>query len=65
MTTIAVTDRLVLERFVDADAPALADLGTPEVVRYLGGIPWTVSSAGSRSACGATSRNAWGSPPRR
>ena len=44
-STVAVTERLVLKRFVDADAPALAALGTTEVVRHLGGTPWTLSSA--------------------
>ena len=42
---MAVTERLTLESFRDADAPALARLGNPEVVRYLGGVPWTIASA--------------------
>ena len=42
---VSVTERLVLESFRQDDAPALARLGTPEVVRYLGGVPWTVASA--------------------
>lgn len=41
---VAVTDRLVLDRVADDDAEDLAGLGTVEVVRFLGGTPWTVSS---------------------
>ena len=41
---VAVTGRLILDRVSDNDASALASLGTAEVVRFLGGTPWTVSS---------------------
>jgi len=42
---VARTPRLVLQRWTDADVEELADIGTPEVVRYLGGTPWTPAMA--------------------
>jgi RimJ/RimL family protein N-acetyltransferase len=42
---VTATRRVVLERWEDADAKPLARIGTSEVVRYLGGTPWTVESA--------------------
>lgn len=42
---VARTGRIALERFRDADALQLADIGTAEVVRYLGGTPWTTQTA--------------------
>ena len=40
-STVARSERLVLRGWDDADVGDLAAIGTPEVVRYLGGKPWT------------------------
>ncbi|HZU71906.1 MAG TPA: GNAT family N-acetyltransferase [Acidimicrobiales bacterium] len=45
MKAVAETDRVGLWPWSDADAEVLALLGTDEVVRYLGGLPWTVDTA--------------------
>lgn len=45
MTVVAATERLVLDRWTDDDAVPLARIGTIEVVRYLGGVPWTLATA--------------------
>ena len=37
---VAESERLVLRRWNDQDAEDLAVLGTTEVVRFLGGVPW-------------------------
>jgi RimJ/RimL family protein N-acetyltransferase len=44
-SVVAETTRLVLARFSADDVDALAAIGTPEVVVYLGGTPWTAESA--------------------
>jgi RimJ/RimL family protein N-acetyltransferase len=38
-------DRVRLESWSGIEAGELAEIGTPNVVRYLGGTPWTVESA--------------------
>jgi RimJ/RimL family protein N-acetyltransferase len=42
---VAESSRLLLRRWSDADVEPLAQIGTAEVVRYLGGTPWTVTTA--------------------
>jgi len=42
---IAETERLALARCVDDDVDELARIGTLEVVRFLGGTPWTTETA--------------------
>ena len=44
-SVIAETARLVLEDWTDHDVEPLAALGTADVVRFLGGEPWTASTA--------------------
>jgi RimJ/RimL family protein N-acetyltransferase len=45
---VAVTDRLVVRTWADEDVEALAVIGAdPDVVRYLGGVPWSVADARS------------------
>ena len=44
-TVVAETPRLVLTTWAEADVEPLAAIGTAEVVRYLGGTPWTTSTA--------------------
>lgn len=39
------TSRLVLERWSDDDVGDLTRIGSPDVVRFLGGTPWTIESA--------------------
>lgn len=43
--TVAETSRLVLRNWADSDVEALARIGTADVVRYLGGTPWTTTVA--------------------
>jgi RimJ/RimL family protein N-acetyltransferase len=46
--TVALTDRLVVRTWADEDAAALVVIGSdPEVVRYLGGVPWSPADARS------------------
>lgn len=45
VVVIAETERLVLQRCTEDDAQEMAAIGTPEVVRYLGGMPWTEATA--------------------
>lgn len=42
---VAKTRRLLLTEWDDEDVEQLAGIGTEEVVRYLGGTPWTTDSA--------------------
>ena len=42
---VAETSRLVLTTWAADDVEPLASLGSAEVVRYLGGTPWTSSTA--------------------
>ena len=42
---VVETSRLVLGRWSDDDVADLARIGSPEVVRFLGGTPWTLESA--------------------
>ena len=45
---VALTDRLVVRTWADEDVDALAAIGAdPDVVRYLGGVPWSVADARS------------------
>jgi RimJ/RimL family protein N-acetyltransferase len=44
---IASTERLTLETWSDDDAADLAAIGSAQVVRYLGGEPWTEATARS------------------
>jgi RimJ/RimL family protein N-acetyltransferase len=41
---VTETSRLSLERASPEDVAALVGIGTPEVVRFLGGTPWTEAS---------------------
>jgi RimJ/RimL family protein N-acetyltransferase len=43
--TVAKTSRLLLRGWTDSDVEPLARIGTAEVVRYLGGTPWTTTAA--------------------
>ena len=42
---VAETSRLLLREWSDADVGPLAQIGTAEVVGYLGGTPWTATTA--------------------
>lgn len=42
--SVVETERLVLDRWADDDVIDLARLGSPAVVRFLGGTPWTPDS---------------------
>ena len=42
---VAETSRLVLREWSDADVESLAQIGTGDVVRYLGGTTWTTTMA--------------------
>ena len=42
---VAETPRLVLRGWTDHDVEPLAQIGTADVVRYLGGTPWTTATA--------------------
>ena len=42
---VAETSRLVLRKWSDADVEPLAQIGTADVVRFLGGTPWTAATA--------------------
>lgn len=42
---VVESSRLVLERWRDDDVTDLAAIGTAEVVRFLGGTPWTIDAA--------------------
>lgn len=42
---VVETSRVVLDRWSDDDIRDLAAIGTPDVVRYLGGVPWTAETA--------------------
>jgi RimJ/RimL family protein N-acetyltransferase len=44
-TVVAESKRLILRHWEDDDVDQLARLGTPEVVRFLGGVPWTPGMA--------------------
>jgi RimJ/RimL family protein N-acetyltransferase len=44
-TVVGETERLRLEAWSGLEASELATIGTPNVVRYLGGTPWTVETA--------------------
>ena len=42
---VAETSRLLLREWSDTDVEPLAQIGTADVVRYLGGTPWTTTTA--------------------
>lgn len=42
---MAETSRVVLERWSDDDVADLAQIGSPDVVKFLGGTPWTEETA--------------------
>lgn len=42
---VTETPRLLIREWGDGDVEPLARLGTAEVVRYLGGTPWTTTTA--------------------
>ena len=44
-TVIAESERVVLRHWDDGDVDDLAAIGTLDVVRFLGGVPWTRASA--------------------
>ena len=46
--TVALTDRLAVRTWADDDVEPLAAIGAePDVVRFLGGVPWSVADARS------------------
>ena len=48
---VALTDRLIVRTWADEDAEPLAAIGAdPDVVRYLGGAPWSIADARSMIA---------------